>query len=119
MKNHILALAALAAIGFSGAALAGEVKSSGPVQMTDEQMDQVTAGAGVALSFNNGNTLVNVQAGPTVGPGGTPGGFASVDTQKTPNNFGGGGANFQNAGPGGGAFTSTPAGTHCGGTVSC
>jgi hypothetical protein len=44
MKSHVLALAALAAIGFSGAAFAAEVTK--PTPMTDEQMDKVAAGFG-------------------------------------------------------------------------
>ena len=53
---RVIALAALAAIGFAGAAYAGEGK---PVQMTDEQMDQVTAGAGPGFGVltASGHTL--------------------------------------------------------------
>jgi hypothetical protein len=40
MKSHIIALAALAAIGFSAAALAED----GPKAMTDAEMDGITAG---------------------------------------------------------------------------
>ena len=48
MKSHVLGLAALAAIGFSGAAFAGEAtqqgKTAGPVAMSDSELDKVTAG---------------------------------------------------------------------------
>ena len=48
MKSYCFALAALAAIGFSGAAYAGEVthsdKAAGPVAMSDSELDKVTAG---------------------------------------------------------------------------
>jgi hypothetical protein len=40
MKSYCLTLAALAAIGFAGAAYAGEAK-----QMSDSKLDRVTAGA--------------------------------------------------------------------------
>ena len=49
MKSHIIALAALAAIGFSGVAFGGEAnrdKAKGPVAMSDSEMDKVTAGFG-------------------------------------------------------------------------
>jgi hypothetical protein len=46
MKSHVLALAALAAVGLSGAAYAGDAKSvtKAPVAMSDAEMDAVTAG---------------------------------------------------------------------------
>jgi hypothetical protein len=45
MKSHVIALAALAAVGCAGGALAGEAtKGTAPTAMTDEQLDQVTAG---------------------------------------------------------------------------
>ena len=44
MKSYVLALAALAAIGFAGAAFAEDGKTSAPTAMSDAQMDQVTAG---------------------------------------------------------------------------
>jgi hypothetical protein len=49
MKSYCLALAALAAIGFAGAAYAGDqpisaTTAAAPKAMTDEQMDRVTAG---------------------------------------------------------------------------
>jgi hypothetical protein len=48
MKSYCFALAALAAIGFAGAAFAGEAihpgKAKGPVAMSDSQLDKVTAG---------------------------------------------------------------------------
>jgi hypothetical protein len=56
MKSHIIALAALAAIGFSGAAFAedatpgaGSAKATpvtAPTVMSDSEMDKVTAGVG-------------------------------------------------------------------------
>jgi hypothetical protein len=47
MKSHVLALAALASIGFSGAAYAGEATAvaKGPATMSDADMDRVTAGS--------------------------------------------------------------------------
>ena len=42
MKSYMLALAALAAIGFAGGAYAGELTA--PKAMTDAEMDKVTAG---------------------------------------------------------------------------
>ena len=45
MTKSVLAIAALAA-ALSTAAFAGEVKSTAPTPMTDEQMDAVTAGIG-------------------------------------------------------------------------
>ena len=53
MKSSCFALAALAAIGFSGAAFAEEATTTGtatstpvtaPIAMTDAEMDKVTAG---------------------------------------------------------------------------
>lgn len=46
MTKTVFALAALAAIGFSGVALAEEAATTpmGPVQMTDSELDGVTAG---------------------------------------------------------------------------
>jgi hypothetical protein len=48
MKSHVLALAALAAIGFSGAAFAGEAtqpgRATGPVTMSDSELDSTYAG---------------------------------------------------------------------------
>jgi hypothetical protein len=45
---------AFAAIGFSGAAFAGEAthpgKAAGPVAMSDSELDKVTAGAGVTVN---------------------------------------------------------------------
>jgi hypothetical protein len=41
-KSHIIGLAALAAIGLLGGAFAGEATK--PTQMTEERMDNVTAG---------------------------------------------------------------------------
>jgi hypothetical protein len=49
MKSYVIALAALAAIGSAGTAYAGEVTK--PTPMTDEQMDQVTAGAEQVSNF--------------------------------------------------------------------
>jgi hypothetical protein len=51
MRNHVLALAALAAaIGFAGAAYAAEAthpgKAAGPVAISDSELDGVTAGSG-------------------------------------------------------------------------
>jgi hypothetical protein len=43
MKKQVLTLAALAAIGFAGAAYAGD--STAPKAMSDSEMDKVTAGA--------------------------------------------------------------------------
>jgi opacity protein-like surface antigen len=48
MSKRILVLAALAAVGFSGAAFAAETtkgSTAAPAAMTDSQMDAVTAGA--------------------------------------------------------------------------
>jgi len=48
MSKRILVLAALAAVGFSGAAFAAETtkgSTAAPAPMTDSQMDAVTAGA--------------------------------------------------------------------------
>jgi len=48
MKSHILAFAAMAAIGFSGSAFAedaaGAKTAGAPTAMTDSEMDNVTAG---------------------------------------------------------------------------
>lgn len=54
MKGYCFALAALAAIGFSGAAVAGET-IKGPTALTDAEMDRVVAGAAGV-----GNTTANV-----------------------------------------------------------
>jgi hypothetical protein len=57
MKTYCFALAALAAIGFSGAALAGEAAHPGKA-MSDTELDKVTAGdvptstAAISLDFN-------------------------------------------------------------------
>ena len=47
MKSYVFALAALAAIGFSGAAFAGDAATA-PKAMSDSEMDKVTAGVGTA-----------------------------------------------------------------------
>jgi hypothetical protein len=45
MKYHVLALVALAAVGFSGAAFAEDATATtGPVTMTDSELDGVAAG---------------------------------------------------------------------------
>lgn len=49
MKSYVLGLAALAAIGFAGAAYAGDVTP--PKAMTDSEMDKVTAGAALYPGF--------------------------------------------------------------------
>jgi hypothetical protein len=49
MRTTVFALAAAAALGFSGAAFAGDAtKTAGPAAMTDSQMDAVTAGSATA-----------------------------------------------------------------------
>lgn len=86
MKNYCFALAALAAIGFTGTALAQDgtrTTTTGPAAMSDAEMDRVTAGTGspgfgnnTACSFANGTCLApgvnNNRADPrgrTVNPG--------------------------------------------------
>ena len=68
MKS-LFALAALAAIGFAGAAYAGDAK---PTPMTDEQMDKVTAGDGATVEHTSTGMSVVTSAGPehTTGQGG-------------------------------------------------
>ena len=55
MKRHVLALAALTAIGFSGAAFAGEArhpsKATAPVIMSDSELDSTYAGGHVSRFF--------------------------------------------------------------------
>ena len=61
MQKLVIALAALAAIGFSGAAFAEEATTgawtttTGPATMTDSEMDGVTAGASLSVT-GLGNT---------------------------------------------------------------
>ena len=45
--KHIIALAALAAMGFAGAAYAGS--ATPPKAMSDSEMDKVTAGQGLGI----------------------------------------------------------------------
>jgi hypothetical protein len=114
--RKVIALAALAA-ALSTAAFAGDNK---PVQMTDEQMDQVTAGAVVTgtpstlLSVDNGHTTERVVAGSTLingGPGGATAGNHGNDTFT----FAQGGLNNGGIqGPGGSGVASTPGGFHGG-----
>jgi hypothetical protein len=51
MKKCTFALAALAAIGFTGVAYAGEA-TRGPTTMTDAEMDKVTAGVAYVNVYN-------------------------------------------------------------------
>src|SRR5262249_27239932 len=59
MKSHVLGLAALAAIGLSGAAFAGQAthpsKPAGPIILSDSQLDKVTAGDNGQFPVGNGN----------------------------------------------------------------
>jgi opacity protein-like surface antigen len=118
VMKSVLAIAALAA-ALSTAAFAGDNK---PVQMTDQQMDQVTAGSAVAgspsteLIINNGQTSRQVFAGHDISFLGS-GGETAGGNLRNVGTVGGGGSNFNFAGPGpgGGATTFTPGGTHCGG----
>ena len=52
MKSYVFALAALAALGFTGAAFAGEATpvAKGPVAMSDSELDAVTAGDFVVIT---------------------------------------------------------------------
>jgi hypothetical protein len=72
MKKSVLALAALATIGFTGAAVAGDgttteswattstpVTATAPTAMTDSDMDKVTAGAGFAYGGGTGSGVLN------------------------------------------------------------
>ena len=63
MRNYAVAVAALAVIGFSGAAFAEEVTTTpmGPAQMTDSELDGVTAGG------HEVGVMANPRCG-TVGP---------------------------------------------------
>jgi hypothetical protein len=64
MKSYCLALVALAAIGFAGAAFAGEAKhpakSAAPVVMSDSELDTVTAGADFVVLKPHG--IINFHA---------------------------------------------------------
>ena len=66
MKKSVLALAALAAIGFSGAAFAEEAtkgsSTTGPAVMSDSDMDGVTAGAGATVSGQGPGVTVTLPA---------------------------------------------------------
>ena len=82
MSKRILVLAALAAVGFSGAAFAAEAttgsapQTTGPAAMTDSQMDAVTAGAPGGNSANAGyglNTATDAGASPNGAPPTNPG----------------------------------------------
>jgi hypothetical protein len=76
MKVSVIALAAFAAIGFSGAAFAGQATSgataqaAGPAVMSDSQMDAVTAGA---AEPNPGLGLGTAADNPGFGPKTTTG----------------------------------------------
>jgi hypothetical protein len=59
MKKSVLALAALAIIGFSGVAYAGEA-TRGPTTMTDAEMDKVTAGDAYVNVYGPGDVDVRV-----------------------------------------------------------
>jgi hypothetical protein len=48
MKSYCLALAAIAAMSFAGAAYAGD--ATAPKAMSDSEMDKVTAGAGKCMA---------------------------------------------------------------------
>jgi hypothetical protein len=61
MTKYLLLAAAVAAMGLAGAAYAGEAhpgKAAKPVQMTDEQMDKVTAGQGNGINTALANDAV-------------------------------------------------------------
>ena len=75
--KRVIALAALAAIGFAGAAYAGE--ATAPKPMTDAQLDKVTAGATVQVF--TGSDLSNVQVLGQQASG--PGGAVFVSTSQT------------------------------------
>jgi Chaperone of endosialidase len=68
MKSYVFALVALAAIGLSGAAFAGEAthpgKATGPVAMSDSEMDKVTAGLFIILHGPPGDKFVIAPALP-------------------------------------------------------
>jgi hypothetical protein len=60
MKHHILALAALAVMGFSGVAFAEDGKATAPKAMSDSEMDQVTAGraySGLKVETHGGRLI--------------------------------------------------------------
>jgi hypothetical protein len=119
MKKCVLGLAALAAIGFAGAAYAGD--ATAPKAMSDSEMDKVTAGSVVTgtpstrLVVDNGQTTRVVIAGKFSisnlnGPGaftlGTSGN-GSVSTRA-------GGGLVLTGGPGGFGRAITPSGIHGG-----
>ena len=85
MKKSVLALAALAAIGFSGTAFAEErtagswTATTGPAAMSDSEMDRVTAGAtpdptgqGLTTSASANANGVATRSLNAVGPGSPP-----------------------------------------------
>jgi hypothetical protein len=59
MKSYCLALAALAAIGFAGAAYAGD--ATAPKAMSDSEMDKVTAGT-PPPDAGSGNFRANIRS---------------------------------------------------------
>ncbi len=61
MKKLAIALAGLAAIGFSGAAFAEEA-TTGPAAMTDAEMDKVTAGTFIMIIPPSGVPLSVIEA---------------------------------------------------------
>jgi hypothetical protein len=95
MKAHVLALAALAAIGSSGAAFAEDGRwststTTAPQVMTDSDMDRITAGSnagdvgehwgdGVGGGFSNPNNKSDTHTGAGNGNGG------GLDGNNSPN----------------------------------
>jgi hypothetical protein len=74
MKSHCFALAALAAIGFSGLAFAEDgtwTTTTGPAAMSDAEMDGVTAAAGPPGQIGRGLITARTVTDPNVPNDGT------------------------------------------------
>jgi hypothetical protein len=97
MKKPMFALAALAAIGFAGAAFAEDATTgatTGPAAMSDADMDRVTAGVSPGDLVGLGQTTADVNrpdwAGPHSPPAGkgygteNPTGFESAPGRNPP-----------------------------------
>ena len=117
----VIALAALAAIGFAGVAYAGD--ATAPKPMSDSEMDKVTAGSVVTgtpstgMTIFTGHTNRSVEAGSdtTVLGGSGPGAFTEGTQGTLPvHTEAGGGNNLKGTGPGGLGQAVTPAGTRGG-----
>src|SRR5262245_38166676 len=101
LMKRVIALAALTAIGFAGAAYAGS--ATAPKPMSDSELDKVTAGSAVIGSPNPHLTIVN---GQTIRFLEVSGGTAFTDgknlrPQAPVETIAGGGSNFLGGGPGG------------------